>query len=134
MKAIKYYEQSIQMGDKNAMNNIANMYEFAVGIPKNLSKAAFYYFSSMKLKDMNSQIKFFDIINHSNVEWRSEYHVHWPKSEMLNQQIICLLLISKFRNQIQKKEVGLILSILSKVVAMEIISYLCQLEKKLTKK
>jgi TPR repeat protein len=117
------------MGNKNAMNNLASIYEKGNGIiPKNLSLAIFYYYSSMQLKDMNSQIKFVDLINRCNVRWKPEYHIYWPKSDKLNPQIFVLLLLSKFRNKFEK-HLQFDLSFLSKVVTINIISYLSHFEK-----
>ena len=65
---------------------------------------------------------FLKILQKKKVNWREEYHIYWKSENDLNQQILLILLASKFRKQSNDQ---LISSVLVKGIAMKTIKFIC---------
>jgi hypothetical protein len=56
------------------------------------------------------------------IVWRKEYHIYWKKDQLLNQQIVFLLLLSKFRRDFNNQILN---NLLINGITINIIKYLC---------
>ena len=141
-KAIQYYHLASERNHFFSSKILACKYrdgDEKFGIKKDPEKSAYYYFKNFRFGDdsdtfdsysiskQDSKLQFFYLIHHNKVEWRKEYHVYWKSEENLNQKIIILLLISKFKREIHNRTIS---QILVKGIVMKIIKYLCHFTQK----
>ena len=82
----------------------------------------FYLYKLFRLKnDDFSKRQFVILLNSNKIEWKKDYHCFWNSKNALNQQIIHLLLISKFRFHSSNK---LIRILFVKGICFELIKFL----------
>ena len=129
-KAIEYYEKASSLGYQLSILILAQIYERGnqeFKIEKDLERACSLHFQNFDVhKDQISKESLLNLITHrqNQISWRKEYHVYWKKNFYLNKQIVLLLLISKFRREMN---IDYFKTVLSKEIATMVIKYLCHL-------
>ena len=126
-KAIELYEKSIEFNNTDLMYNLALVYKIGdydkkVKIEIDLDKAAHYLLKSSLLGDMDCMNNLKYLVQMEKLNWRKEYHIYWKSENDLNQQILLILLVSKFRKQSKYQFVS---SVLVKGISINIIKLLC---------
>ena len=130
LKSIDLYQQAIKLGNPQAMHNLALVYEYGIENPKiekDLNKCCSLYYQCFSIQDKKySKSRFLNLIQkHQNeIIWKKEYHFHWQKESILNQNIFLILLISKHRKEFQNK---LLTTVFLKGISFKIIQFLCHL-------
>ena len=152
-KSIELYERSSSFGNKYAFFNLARMHHTGIpptendkqSIPKDLEKAVHYLLLSNTYQNSNTLL--LKILKEEReVEWRPLLHKHWPICEnwihppctttsgvrkqeeelvriSFDEQILLLLLISRFRN-LSRFEI--MKCVLVKGIALKVIVFLAK--------
>ena len=126
-KAIEYHEKAIQMGNDKSIRHLATIYENGdeeFKIERDVDKSCSIYFQSCdteRRKKSKSIFRIFISQYVKEITWKKEYHSYWPKEKILNDQIILILLISKYRKEFRNR---LFDSVFLKGISFKIIQFL----------
>eukprot|EP01091_Cochliopodium_minus_P018100 TRINITY_DN725_c0_g1_i1.p1 TRINITY_DN725_c0_g1~~TRINITY_DN725_c0_g1_i1.p1 ORF type:complete len:351 (-),score=68.37 TRINITY_DN725_c0_g1_i1:38-1090(-) len=121
-----YYNNAASKGNLTGLSNLVTLF---INHKKDLNKAVHYLYKLYKLENQtnyfNCKNRLMDIISTSKIEWNKDHHIFWRFNQGLNDQLITLLLVSKYRDESTKDE-GYVLSF---EVVMVLIKFLCQFKQ-----
>ena len=141
-KAAELYHKSSEKGNSMATYALAQMYEDGRGVDLNLEKACTLYLEALDEGIEKAKKRLCYVVGSGRVCWRKEVHIFWKSNPIyeellthnssekveytLNDQIACLLLISKTRNLSTLKFV----TCMVRGIVFEVIKFLCHLRQK----
>jgi TPR repeat protein len=133
-KSIEFYQKSIQYNNFLSMFFLASIYENAeaYSLQKDFDLITFYYFKNYQLSNIYQDFalrRLISIIENHKIEWKEEYHIYWKSTNDLNNQILVILLSSKFR---KNSKYNIVSNILVKGITMKIIKFICHFNQIIT--
>ena len=127
--AAQLYQKASEHNHVSSTIKLSMIYEFGQeGIGKDIDLSVSLLFKAITISKDTPKIKekFLQVLHKNKVEWKEVYHVHWNGEEGLNDQILTILLVSKFRRESKNK----IVYTFVKGLSMKFVKYLCEFRKK----
>lgn len=133
-KAIELFERAASSDISTALEWLGYIYKESLEIPSDFKKSANYFARAMELGNKDSEKYVIEIMEKNKIEWQPILHKLWVSKEnvkgkivALNEQVLTLLLISKFRSKNDSAR------FLVKGIVMKVIKALCEIRQLLRK-
>ena len=125
------YLKAIELGSKIALKNIAITFYNNNELDPDYEESANYYYRHYKeTDDETSKQKFSNIVKTKKISWKIDYHPFWISKRGLDDRIVTVLLISRFRDFSVLNETKIVMV---KGVSLNIIKFLCHFSQKIVK-
>ena len=129
-KASELYLKAAELNSVKAMFFLSDIFENKSNLKEvqtDYDKSTFFLFKALENNSNQCDKEFFEShllerIQRLKVNWKKEYHSFWKSEKGLNQQIITILLISKFRSLAFPPIVS---KVLVKGITLNIVKFLC---------
>ena len=131
-RAYELFQLASNNGDTASSMNLGQGYEMGEGVEIDLDKAALYYHKAFKQGEKSARVKLCSLLD--RVNWNKEYHhLFFSKREAqaqveknINEKIVSLLLVSKFRRDSKYQSVKFLVN----GIAFIVIKFLCNLTQR----